>query len=264
MIVWLNGALLPVDEACIAPSDRGFTLGDGLFETMRAEAGTVLRRDRHLARLRSGAAVLGIPVPLDDAGLAGALTAVLTANDLAQAPAAVLRLELTRGPAPGGLAPPAEPSPTLLVTTRAAPAAAPAPVRLVTARGTRRNEHSPLSRIKHLGYGDMILAHREASGSGADDAIVLNTAGHVAETTISNVFLEVDGAWVTPPVTDGALPGTRRAALLDAGVAAEATVTLAMLARARRAVLSNANGLRPVASIDGRCLSLEEVPAPWR
>lgn len=264
MIVWLNGTLSALEAARIDPSDRGFTLGDGLFETMRAENRRVLRLDRHLARLRTGARVLGIPVPLDDAALTDALHAVLAANNLADAPAAVLRLELTRGPAPGGLAPPTEPRPTLLVTTRAASAAPPAPVRLVTAQDTRRNEHSPLSRVKHLGYGDMILAAREAARVGSDDAIVLNTIGRVAETTVSNVFLEVDGRWVTPPVEDGALPGTHRAALLDAGVAAEAPVTVEMLARARRAVLSNANGLRSVAAIDGRSLSLEEVPAPWR
>lgn len=264
MIVWLNGTLTPLDAARIAPTDRGFTLGDGLFETMRAENGTVLRLPRHLARLRDGAAVLNMPVPLDDDALTDALAAVLAANALTDSPAAVLRLELTRGPAPGGLAPPADPRPTLLVTTRVAPTAAAPPARVITANCTRRNEHSPLSRIKHLGYGDMLLAHLEARRAGVDDAIVLNTAGYVADSTVSNVFLEIDGAWLTPPVADGALPGTRRAALLDAGLAAEASVTPDMLFRARRAVLTNANGLRPVAEIDGRALSLEEMPAPWR
>ena len=111
--VWLNGIIVPEHEARIAPDDRGLLLGDGLFETLRVSGGRPLRLDRHLARLRAGAEILGLPVPLDDAEFAAAMAALLARRGLSEAS---LRLTLTRGPAPRGLLPPAEPTPTMLLT----------------------------------------------------------------------------------------------------------------------------------------------------
>ena len=79
-LLWVNGKLLPVGEAALDPRDRGFTLGDGLFETMRVRGGAVLRIERHLSRLRAGAAVLGLsPLPKDK-GLKDAIARTLAAN----------------------------------------------------------------------------------------------------------------------------------------------------------------------------------------
>ncbi|MBA4789031.1 MAG: aminotransferase class IV, partial [Rhizobiales bacterium] len=94
MKVWLNGALLDAQAARIAPDDRGFTLGDGVFETLRAADGALVRLDAHLARLRRGADLLGLPVPQVDFGTA--LRETLAANGLSDG---ALRLTLTRGPA---------------------------------------------------------------------------------------------------------------------------------------------------------------------
>ncbi len=87
------------------------------------------------------------------------------------------------------------------------------PVRLATS-AIRRNETSPLSRIKSLAYLDNVLAFRQAQAAGADDALVLNTAGHVASTAMANLFLIQDGELVTPPVADGARPGVMRGLVL--------------------------------------------------
>ncbi|WP_431860995.1 aminotransferase class IV [Azospirillum sp.] len=246
--VWLNGVLLAAEAARIAPDDRGLLLGDGLFETLRVSGGRPLRLDRHLARLRAGAEILALPVPLDDPGLAAAMDALLARRGLSEAS---LRLTLSRGPGPRGLLPPAEPTPTLLITAAPLPPPLP-PARVVMAQGTRRNEHSPLSRIKSLSYLDGVLARQEAARRGADDALLLNTAGRIAEASAANLFLRLDDALVTPPVSEGPLPGVLRAAVLEAFPVVERPVTVEDLLLAEEAFLTSSLGVRPVIAIDGQ------------
>jgi branched-chain amino acid aminotransferase len=210
-LLWVNGKLLPVGQAALDPRDRGFTLGDGLFETMRARGGAVLRIERHLSRLRAGAAVLGLPHLPKDEELADAIARTLEANELAEA---AVRLMVSRGvPERRGLLPEPEPRPSLVV--HAEPFAG-YPDELY-ARGVRavisgipRNERSPLSKIKSLNYLENVLARREAEARGADDALLLNTAGDLTCGSAANLFLLLDGALVTPGVASGALPGTLR------------------------------------------------------
>ncbi len=250
MIVWLNGAPMADDVARIAPSDRAFTLGDGLFETMRLADGAVVHIARHLRRLRAGAAALGIPLDAADAGLAHALAATASANGLTSA---ALRLTLSRGPAERGIALPASPQPTLVITAGALPAQD-GPLHAVIATTTRRNEHSPLSRVKSLNYLDSILARREAVARGADEAVLLNTRGAAAETSIANLIVLRDGRLLTPPVSDGALPGIMREVLVERAGLAEATLLPADLLAADAVFACSALGVRAVASVDGRTL----------
>jgi branched-chain amino acid aminotransferase len=259
-LVWLNGALLQADAARIDPADRGFTLGDGVFETLRADSGMAAQMARHLARLRRGAAVLGIEVSFSNLALAEAVAAVAGGADCA------VRMTLTRGKMARGVLPSVDGVPTLLISASALPASA-KPARVIVSRQTRRNEFSPLSRIKSLNYGDSIVARREAAAQGADDALLLNTGGDLAEATAANVILMIDGSWVTPRVEDGALPGIARGLLIESGKVDECTVTERDIERANSAVLINALGVRQVASIDGvalACLidSAHENPAP--
>ena len=247
MLIHLNGALVSAAEARVDPADRGLTLGDGLFETIRARGGRPLRLAAHCARLRAGAEVLDLPVPVSDEALGRALEETLKANAVTDG---VLRLTLTRGPGPRGLLPPPQPRPTLLITA-AAEASSPSPIRAVIATTTRRNEHSPLSRCKCINYLDNILARLEAAKRGAEDALLLNTAGRLAGTTIANLFLVIDGAVVTPPVADGALPGVMRGEVLAAAGAEERSLKPEDLARASEAFVTNCLGIRPVVSVDG-------------
>jgi branched-chain amino acid aminotransferase len=165
---------------------------------------------------------------------------VLCANHLNEA---AVRITLSRGPAARGLLPSGTPTPTLLVGAAQLPPVAP-PARLVISEITRRNEFSPLSRIKSLNYLDGVLARQEAEKAGADDALLLNTAGNVAEATAANVFLLMNGEWITPPVEDGALPGIARALLLEHGVAREQRITCSDLPEAQAGFLSNSLGRR--------------------
>ncbi|GGF24756.1 2-keto-4-methylthiobutyrate aminotransferase [Aliidongia dinghuensis] len=248
MTVWLNGNLVAGPAARIDPADRGFTLGDGLFETIRAEAGQAVGLDRHLARLRQGAALLGIPVAWADQAIGSAIERLLAELGLGSA---AVRVTLTRGPAPRGVLPPAAPEPTLLITAGPLPGPA-APAHAVLATGTRRNEFSPLTRVKSLNFLDNVLARREAAERGADEALLLNTRGDLTEATIGNLFIEAGGQLVTPPVTDGVLPGVMRARLLEVCGAVERTIAPPDLFAADAALISNALGLRAIASVDRR------------
>jgi branched-chain amino acid aminotransferase len=254
-VIWLGGRLLPDGEARIDPADRGFTLGDGVFETIRAAGGVPCHAERHLARLRRGAALLGIPVPFDDATLAAALHAVLAASYL---PDAALRLTLTRGPARRGLLPPGEPRPTVLITAQPLPPALP-PAHVIISRITRRNEFSPLCAIKSLNYLDSILARNEAAAYGADDALLLNTAGALAGATAATLLLRLDGAWVTPPLQDGALAGIARERHLDQGLIAERRLYPADATRAEAACLLTSLAIRPIRTVEDTSTSVLAV-----
>jgi branched-chain amino acid aminotransferase len=254
MIVWLNSRCLDAEAARIDPNDRGLLLGDGLFETMRAVDGHVPLLDRHLRRLREAAAILGIPLDRDDRGIAAACAAVLETNGLDMA---ALRLTLTRGPGPRGLLPPADPRPTLLLAAFPLPPPPP-PARAVVSRATRRNEHSRLSRLKTLGYLDNLIALEEARAAGADDALLLNTAGDLACATTANLFLVEGDALLTPRVEDGALPGITRGRVLELANGLRLACREERLPPGRVAVADGAfltsslAGVRPVLAVDGR------------
>lgn len=248
-MIWCNGVLRPHGETRIAPDDRGFTLGDGLFETIRVHAGAVLHVARHLARLRDGAGRLGIPIMRDDASIGAALTATASANALQQGS---LRLTVSRGPAARGLASPQDPRPTMLIS--AGGLSDLSPVRAIIADSTRRNEFSLLSRIKSLNYLDGVLARREAEAAGAAEAILLNTGGWVAEATAANLVVMLDGELLTPPVDHGALPGIARGLLIARGVVTEAPITPEALHDAGAILTCSSLGVRLITTLDGRAV----------
>ncbi len=212
MRVWQNGRIFMPEEAHVSIADRGLLLGDGLFETMTVHNAQVFDLDAHLERLASGLAVLGFGQAVDLPKLRSGIARYIASEAAA---CAVLRVTVTRGAGPRGLAPPEAPRPTIFMTLSPMPATRKAPLSLHIATGTRRNEHSALSRVKALPYLDNLLALSEARAHGADEALLLNTRGAVACATVANVFIIRDGRLETPPVSDGALPGTMRALVLS-------------------------------------------------
>ena len=195
----------------IAPDDRGFTLGHGLFETLLWENHRLGHWDAHLDRLARGCAVLGLPAP-DRVACRNAIEAALIA---AGGPhRAAVRLNWSAGPSDRGLDPPARPQPVLSATA-AALAPVTGPVRLVTAK-VRRNDQSPASRLKTLAYLDNVLARAEARAAGADEALMLNTFGEVACAASANVFWVRHGVVCTPSLACGVLDGIIRAEVLAA------------------------------------------------
>lgn len=251
--IYLNGRIVAEGDAGIDPSDRGLLLGDGLFDTATAFGRRVWRREAHVARLAVGAEALGIP--LEPGALDAALDALLPFVPEA---GAVIRTTLTRGPGPRGLKPPDDPAPTLLATFAPwSPALVLGPVRLALA-GARRNDRSPLARIKTLGYLDAILETERARRRGFDDALFLDTADRVACSTMANVFVLAGRRLVTPPAAGGILPGIARARLIELAPALgmrveEARLTLDDLAAADAVFLTNSVRLvAPVTAFEQR------------
>ncbi len=247
-MIWQDGSFRSIEDSRVAPDDRGFTLADGVFETVRLQGGRARHVGRHLSRLRAAALFLRIPLQWGDDALAEVFASFARA---APGPTSAARLTLTRGPAPRGVLPTGTPRPTVIVTSASVTLTGD-PVNVVLASWTRRNEHSPLSRIKSLSYGDAVLARLEAADRGADDALLRNTAGLVCEATAANLLLLRGDRLLTPLVEDGALPGIRRALLIERAGALEAEIADHVVATADAAFLSNSLGLREIGMLDGR------------
>jgi len=242
----------------IAPTipwdDRGLLLGDGLFETLLWEDGALADFGAHALRLERGCALLGLPAPAA-ADLAEAAEKAIAGRRLSAARAAV-RLNWTVGSGGRGLDRPDPAEPRLFAL--AFPAPAPAPSVSLATVSVRRNEGSPLSRVKSLAYLDNVLARREARAAGADAGLMLNNAGEVACADAANILWFEGDRLVTPRLACGVLEGTVRARVLAR--AAELGLDVEEVS-SRRASLDAATGLfltnsltgvQRVASLDGR------------
>lgn len=237
----------------IPPDDRGLLLGDGLFETLLAIDGQLVRPAAHLDRMAAGCAVLGLP-PLDRAQAERLMAQALVAAP----PRAAVRLTLTAGSGGRGLDRPPTPEVRMIATTAPAPRPT-SPARLATAT-VRRNEASPAARLKTLSYLDNVLARREAQAAGAEEALMLNTRGELACAAAANLFWISEDRLFTPDLACGVLAGTMRARVLAAarqsGVEVlEVRAGPDALASAQAVFLTNALiGLRPVSALDGVAL----------
>lgn len=257
--VWYNGAFLDEVDARLSIADRGFTLADGIFETVLGIDEKAIWLTEHLHRLRDSASQLDLRVVFDDQSLETAVIGLLRNSRFGRS---AIRITLTRGPAAKrGLWVDGPSLPTLLITC--APSSRMAESQsVVIARSTRRNEHSPLSRIKSLNYGDNILARREALSRGAADALMLNGQEHVVCATVGNLFARIAGQWVTPPVSDGILPGIARGKIMSCMDVEQGFLSEADLSAVDAAFISNSLGSVDVVEIEGVKLSpcLAELP----
>lgn len=246
--IWLNGRFVEGAAARLDVADRGFTLGDGLFETLAVRNGKTLRIKAHLARLSAGARALRIPLPHDEIALGQALIDTPRMSGVRDG---VLRLTLSRGAAGRGLAPPEKTSPTVVI---AAHAGLPpeTPVRAIVARTARRDERSALSRLKSLSYLEEVLARIEALDAGADEALLLNTQGRIADGAASTLFIIRGNGLLTPATSEGALPGIVRAAAIRELGALERALAPEDVHAAAEAVLANSLGVHALVALDGR------------
>lgn len=212
VLVFLNGQFVPEEQALISVNDRGFLLGDGLFETMRVARGIPFRFSQHLERLARGADYLKIKLPFTPRALEQFTAQLIERN---RTPEAVLRLTLTRGPGGRGYAPNAESRPTIVMALHPLPPPAnPADWSLVTSP-FRIPAGDPLAAFKSTSKILHVMARVEAVERGADEALLLNTSGEVAETAGGNLFWVQAGAICTVPVERGVLPGVTRAVVLE-------------------------------------------------
>jgi branched-chain amino acid aminotransferase len=270
--VWVDGRIVPVDEPHLLVTDRGFQLGDGLFETLRARRGVLIEWDEHRVRLREGAEALTIRLPADDV-LAHGIRSLLDVEHLSGpgddrlAPGdASVRITVSRGPLERrGTLPPGweRTDPTIVIQVWGH---TPAPARLVQdgiraiSSAVRRDPGSPLAGLKATSRADHVYAKLEAERARADDALFLTLDGRIAESTSANVFAVHGAELLTPTLGSAILPGTTRTWLLrDPGVralgltASEVDLTPDQLVAADEAFLcASVTGVVPLVELDGR------------
>ena len=259
-LVYLNGEILPRDQASVSALDYGFLYGYGLFETMRAFGGRAFRLERHLDRLARSAELLGLTV--DNGTLAEAVAETLQANGLVNA-----RVRIAVSAGQGRMPPdPATCSdPTVLILAdepRPYPDDKYSEGFSSIVSTIRRNSRSPLSGIKSANYLESLLARQEAGAAGVDEALFLNEKGLLAEASMSNLFLVCNDELLTPPVESGVLPGITREAVLELAslegiTTCKRDVSLEDLYRAQEAFLTNAGmGVMPLTKVEDRPIGM--------
>jgi branched-chain amino acid aminotransferase len=254
--VWLNGDLVDADHVHVPITDRGFTLGDGLFETMLWTGTDIRFLGDHLTRLEISARMLGLVLPTTLQDIEAGLLAL---GQTCIQQRAAIRLTLTRGSGPRGLGFSNEHKPRMLASI--APVSPPTSSVSLKTVSICRNVSAPSARFKTLAYIDNIMALQQAQSLGGDEAIMLGTTGHIACASAANLLVRYQGTYLTPPTQDGAMAGIVRGRLLRASLIEEATITPAMLVDCTHACLTNALiGIRAVHAIDDHVLEAE-LPA---
>lgn len=251
-LVWLNGRAVHPSEATISVFDHGLTVGDGVFETIKAVQGVPFAMRRHLDRLRRSAGALGLEVPYDDATLREATDEVLARTPL---PLARVRITVTGGVAPLGSERTGS-SPTVVIA--AAPLSPPDEVTAVCTVPWPRNERGALAGVKSTSYAENVVALAHAHERGCSEALFPTTDGRLSEGTGSNVFVVLGGRVLTPGLSSGCLAGVTRDLVLSVTSAEEADITMEDLRRADEVFLtSTGRDIQAVGQIDDRPL-----PAP--
>ncbi len=255
MAVWINGTLVPDDEARISIFDHGLVTGDGVFETIKVTSGVPFAMSRHLARLARSATGLGLSTPDLEQIKVGAM-AVIDASSKPEL--ARMRITVTGGIAPLGSERGGSP---LTAIVAMAEAKAPAPWVDVVTVPWPRNEHGALSGLKTTSYGENVRALAYANEHGGSEAIFPNTAGNLCEGTGTNVFIVSEGRLITPPLSAGCLAGVTRALVIEWAGASEQDVPLSALAGADEAFLSGTTrDVQPIRCVDGQALSAAPGP----
>jgi branched-chain amino acid aminotransferase len=270
--VWIDGAVIEATEARVPVTDHGLLYGDGVFEGIRIYRGGLFRLDRHLARLEVGLKALA----LEPAGGVAAMRDIVLATARAYGEReAYTRLVVTRGEGALGVDPTTCGEPRVFCLVDRVAIYPESRLRdgidLATSSFRRPSSDVLDPRVKSLNYLNNALAKLEARRAGADEALLLNAAGQVAEASVANLFAVCDGALLTPSVSDGALEGITRGTLLELaeglGISAgPRTLGRFDLLAASEVFLSGSGaGLVPVRSLDGRAIG-REVPGPifWR
>lgn len=256
-IVWLNGELVPAAQARVSVYDRGFTSGDGVFETLKVVAGTPFALSRHLRRLAESAHIIGFAAP-NEADLRAAVTETVEANRTRLGELGRLRITLTAGrPRSNGSVLARADSGLTLVLTADPQAPHPAALSLVSVPWPH-NERGPLIGAKTTSYADNLAVLEQVRQKGADEALISDTQGRVCEATTANVIMAVAGRLVTPTTATGCLAGVTRSLLIEWGIVAEMDVKSAELATVSEMLLSSSTrDLIPVVRCDAHM-----YPAP--
>jgi branched-chain amino acid aminotransferase len=258
-LVYVSGAFRSPADAAVSVFDHGLLYGDGVFEGIRAYNGRVFHLERHVERLFDSAKAIRLSIPHTPAEMCDVILEACRRNDITDG---YMRVVVTRGPGDLGIDPRKSPRPEVIVIVKKTLAIYGAPskgIRVVTS-AFRRNSIEALSpSIKSLNYLNNILARIEANDRGADEALMLDPNGYVAEATVDNFFIVTPRGLLTPPASTN-LKGITRETILgiaaSLGVVAEETpFTLFDVWTAREAfICGTAAEVVPVVSVDDRVI----------
>jgi branched-chain amino acid aminotransferase len=221
--IYINGRLVPQEEAKVSVYDHGLLYGDGVFEGLRSYGGKVFRLDQHVQRLWHSAKAIWLKIPMTPDQMCQAVNETLQANNIQDG---YIRLVVTRGAGTLGLDPNKCSNPQVIIIADAIELYPPElyekGLEIVTVSVQRTHPAALSPRIKSLNYLNNILAKIEGIQAGCIEALMLNHKGEVSECTGDNIFLVREGVLYTPPVDAGILEGVTRDAVMelarDAGI----------------------------------------------
>ena len=261
MQIYIDGEWYPRETAKISVFDHGMLYGDGVFEGIRVYNRRIFRLDAHLDRLYASARALALTIPLSQADMAATVRAAVARNRQEDG---YIRLVVTRGAGDLGIDPRSCPKASVIIIVtdiRVYPRELYAGGIKVITSATRQVSHEAFDpRVKSLNYLKNILAKIDAQRAGAHEAIMLNSAGYIAECTADNVFVVRAGRLLTPAPQDGALEGITRGAILELAAEANTAAGEARLTRydvytADECFVSGTGAeLMPVTEADGRAI----------
>jgi len=257
--IYLNGDLVPEDEAKISVFDHGFLYGDGVFEGIRAYDGYVFKLDEHLDRLYRSARAINLEIPISAEEMEEKILATLRANGFDEA---YIRPIVTRGKGSLGIDTDSCTDPSVIIITREwealyGPELYEEGLKLLTTTIRNQPMEGLPPTVKHLNYLTNVLALMQANTWGADEALMLDTNGNISEGSADNVFVLRKGEVYTPPVINN-LPGITRSAVIElleemGYEVKEENIGLAEVLTADEVFLSGtAAEVAPVVEIDGR------------
>jgi branched-chain amino acid aminotransferase len=257
-LVYVSGAWRNAAEASISVFDHGLLYGDGVFEGIRAYNGRVFKLERHIDRLFDSAKAIRLEIPQTHEEVCQLVVETCRRNGISDG---YIRLVVTRGPGDLGIDPRKCPRAELIVIARQLTmyAAAAAGIKVVTSTFRRNAPDATSPSIKSLNYLNNILARLEANDRGADEALMLDGQGYVAEATVDNFFILTERGLLTPPTATN-LKGVTRETVLELaarlGVGAEATpFTLFDVWTAKEAFICGTGAeVVPVLTVDGRTI----------
>lgn len=215
--IWMGTELVPVQEASIGVFDHGLLYGDGVFEGIRIYNGKIFKEQEHIGRFFDSAKAIRLEIPMRPEEVADAMHRTMEANRITGD--GYIRLVVTRGVGSLGISVLKTACPTVFVIADRISLYPPEVyrrgLRCIISSITRNHPNATSPRVKSLNYLNNVLAKLEAHDAGADEAIMLNHIGHVAECTGDNLFLVRNGEIVTPPSGEGILEGITRGLVME-------------------------------------------------